>query len=150
MLGVLNDTLRIASPDLQAAAVAALGALAAAYAAPPGEPHSKPAHDSAADLDMDHDSAVQNRDPNVPRPCDGEGNSAEARLGVFSGGRGVSAAVSVQPGPYVAGLAVSNGGAVRRGSAMALGALPAPLLCPAAREIVTALAAAVQVPCGQP
>ena len=141
MLGVIDDTLRLASPDLQAAAVAALGA----FAAPPGEPHAKAALGSNPEVGMDHDSAGQNRDPNVPRACDGEGSPAEAALGVLDSGRGTCAIVSVQPGPYVAGLAVSNGGAVRRGSAMALGALPAPLLQPAAAEVVAALAAAVQV-----
>ena len=150
-LGVLNDTLRLASPDLQAAAVAALSAFAAAYAAPLEEPHAKPAVVSVPDAGMDHDSAGQNRDPDVPRPCHAEGDPAEAALGVRSSGRGTSAAVSVQPGPYVAGLAVSNGGAVRRGSAMALGALPAPLLRPAAEEVVAALSAAVQVTsCNKP
>jgi len=139
MLGVLNDTLRLAAPDLQSAAVAALGAFSAAYAAPPRNPHAKPPLN--VDVGMEHDSAGQHRDPNVPQPCDGE----EATLSDCSGGRGMSAAVSVQPGPYVAGLAVSSGGAVRRGSAMALGALPAPLLCPVAQEVIAALAAAVQV-----
>ncbi len=146
VLGVLDGTLRLASPDLQAAAVAALGAFAAAYAALPGELHSKPALDPAPDADMDHDSAGQNRDPNVPPPCEGSpAEATEAALSVCSSGRGTSAAVSVQPGPYVAGLGVSNGGAVRRGSAMALGALPAALLRPTAQDLIAALAAAVQV-----
>ena len=145
MLDVVNDTLRHSSPDLQAAAVAALSAFAAAYAAVPG------AQSPDLDPDLAHvsdDAAGQERgsppgDPTEQPSKSGSATDAEPPSSSSIGQPLLTVVVS--PEPHLAGLAVSSGGAVRRGSAMALGALPPHLLRPYASHVMAALASATQV-----
>jgi hypothetical protein len=144
MLDVVNGTLRHSSPELQAAAVAALSAFAATYAAAPAvqSPDLGPDHGAIADNVSGQEKGPAGRQSKA-QPSNSSSVTDAAHLSSIVGQPFV--AVVISPGPYIAGLAVSSGGAIRRGSAMGLGALPAHLLWPDAEHAVAALASATQV-----
>ena len=147
MLDVVNDTLRQSSPDLQAAGVAALGAFATAYAVMSDGMAAN--HDPDVTAVADRAAGQHNGSPcRSPDAQSSDGSSTAGAADISTSVRQPSVAVVIAPGPYLDGLAVSSGGAVRRGCAMALGALPARLLRPDAKRVIAALATATQVPRG--